>query len=494
VFSPANIGPAIMAAANEGILLRLVNAGIENHALQLLGGYFDLLAEDGKRAPTLRSQHTTLLPAGKTKDVLFQPDTNGLYTLFDRRLRTVNDTARTGGMFAQIQIGTCADCVDFSTEITESFSAAQDLDSIFEVLYGGAGIRLEGNTWRRTVGGYTITPNTVLEFTYESTAVGEIQGIGFDTDTGPSQNRTFRLAGTQNWGINDFVYNTGSGPQSFTIPVGQYFQGTNMNLILVNDHDGGVADSDGTFSNVRIFEAPPPPSPPVIVNPGLQTTREGTNESVSVLASDVNGDAIIFSAAGLPAGLSIAPDGTISGIPSAAGTSVVTVTVDDGNSGTDSATFNWTVVPPCADCIDFSAVTTESFGGGQDVDSNFTVLTAGAGIRLAGNTWRRTLDSYTVTPNTVLEFTYENTAVGEIQGIGFDADAAVSSNRIFKLIGTQTWGITDFVYNGSGPQDFTINVGGFYQGTGMNLILVNDHDVAAPDSNGTYSNVRIFEQ
>jgi hypothetical protein len=33
----------------------------------------------------------------------------------------------------------------------------------------------------------------------------------------------------------------------------------------------------------------------------------------------------------------------------------------------------------------------------------------------------------------------------------------------------------------------------FYQGTGMHLVLANDHDVANPDSSGTFTGVRIYE-
>ncbi|MFD0726684.1 putative Ig domain-containing protein [Lysobacter brunescens] len=60
--------------------------------------------------------------------------------------------------------------------------------------------------------------------------------------------------------------------------------------------------------------------------------------------SDANGDALSYTATGLPSGLSIdAATGLISGTPSALGTFSVTVTASDGRGGTASATFAITV-------------------------------------------------------------------------------------------------------------------------------------------------------
>jgi FtsP/CotA-like multicopper oxidase with cupredoxin domain len=75
--------PAVNAAAN-GTLLRLLNAGLANHAPQLVGGHFVVVAEDGYPAPVRRSQTSTLLAASKTVDVLVA---TGNYGLFDRMAR-----------------------------------------------------------------------------------------------------------------------------------------------------------------------------------------------------------------------------------------------------------------------------------------------------------------------------------------------------------------------------------------------------------------------
>jgi lysophospholipase L1-like esterase len=85
---------------------------------------------------------------------------------------------------------------------------------------------------------------------------------------------------------------------------------------------------------------------PVVTSPGNQSGTVGVAVSLSIAASDADGDPLAYSASGLPAGLTInASSGRISGTPSAAGTSNVTVTASDGRGGTGTASFTWTVMP-----------------------------------------------------------------------------------------------------------------------------------------------------
>jgi len=83
---------------------------------------------------------------------------------------------------------------------------------------------------------------------------------------------------------------------------------------------------------------------PSVTNPGNQSGQVGTPVSVQVQASDPQGDALTYSATGLPAGLAIASGtGLISGTPTAAGTSTVTVTAKDPANNSGSTTFTWTI-------------------------------------------------------------------------------------------------------------------------------------------------------
>ncbi|MEM7481793.1 MAG: M36 family metallopeptidase [Acidobacteriota bacterium] len=154
----------------------------------------------------------------------------------------------------------CSDCIDWSVTGTVSYST-QDASADVTVEDGGDTLLLEQNTWRRTTDTFTVTSNTVLEFDFSSTDEGEIHGIGFDEDdTISNAVRVFQVHGTQNWGSanHDFDnYVAGSGFVTYSIPVGQYYTGSGLRLVLVNDKDAGALTNDSRFRNVRIYEDVP---------------------------------------------------------------------------------------------------------------------------------------------------------------------------------------------------------------------------------------------
>jgi O-glycosyl hydrolase len=84
-----------------------------------------------------------------------------------------------------------------------------------------------------------------------------------------------------------------------------------------------------------------------VTNPGTQTGKVGTAASLQIQASDsAAGQTLTYSATGLPAGLSISSStGLISGTPTTAGTSSVTVTATDTTGASGSAAFSWTINP-----------------------------------------------------------------------------------------------------------------------------------------------------
>ena len=89
-----------------------------------------------------------------------------------------------------------------------------------------------------------------------------------------------------------------------------------------------------------------------VTNPGNQTSTVGTAASVQIHATDsASGQTLTYSATGLPAGLSInASSGLISGTPTTAGTSNVTVTAKDTTNASGSTSFTWTVNPVGGGC------------------------------------------------------------------------------------------------------------------------------------------------
>nr|WP_268873561.1 putative Ig domain-containing protein [Streptacidiphilus neutrinimicus] len=88
-----------------------------------------------------------------------------------------------------------------------------------------------------------------------------------------------------------------------------------------------------------------------VTNPGDQTGTVGTAASLQVSASDTATGTLSYAATGLPAGLSIdSSTGLVSGTPTAAGTSSVTVTATDSTGPSGSASFTWTVNPGSSGC------------------------------------------------------------------------------------------------------------------------------------------------
>ncbi len=79
-------------------------------------------------------------------------------------------------------------------------------------------------------------------------------------------------------------------------------------------------------------------------NPGNQTTTVGGSVSLQMTGSDSgSGQTLSYTATGLPAGLSISSGGLISGSPTTAGTSSVSVTAKDSTGASGSTSFSWTV-------------------------------------------------------------------------------------------------------------------------------------------------------
>src|SRR5450759_4092544 len=101
----------------------------------------------------------------------------------------------------------------------------------------------------------------------------------------------------------------------------------------------GTPNGSAAFTGANIIS---------VTNPGSQTSTAGSPLSLQVQASDTgSGSTLSYSAAGLPAGLVInSGTGLISGTPSTAGSSTVTVTATDGTSASGSTTFTWVIQAP----------------------------------------------------------------------------------------------------------------------------------------------------
>jgi hypothetical protein len=145
--------------------------------------------------------------------------------------------------------------------------------------------------------------------------------------------------------------------------VGQSMVSTNTqglsSTTLTLGQSGGVNSVTATVAalpSVSFVETGTvPPQTPTLINPGNQTSVEGATASLALMGNDPDGDALIYSAVGLPAGLSINPaTGLISGkISVGTGTYPVTTTVADGSLSA-SQFFTWTVTAPQTPFVDVS--------------------------------------------------------------------------------------------------------------------------------------------
>ncbi len=144
--------------------------------------------------------------------------------------------------------------VAFEADSISSYGENQDQGGTAVVTDDGAGIALDGNTWKSVPFEYDVSPDTVIEFEFRTDAEGEIHAVGLDDRSEHSPARAMRFAGDQHWGYDAGEY-TGDGEwQTIRVNVGEQFTGEADRMFFVNDHDGG-GEVRGEFRNIRVFEA-----------------------------------------------------------------------------------------------------------------------------------------------------------------------------------------------------------------------------------------------
>ncbi|MFL6114919.1 MAG: putative Ig domain-containing protein, partial [Catenulispora sp.] len=185
-----------------------------------------------------------------------------------------------------------------------------------------------------------------------------------------------------------------------------------------------------------------------VTNPGNQTGTVGTAISpVQIQATDSAGQALTYSATGLPAGLSISSSGVISGTPTAGGTSNVTVTATSP-SGSGSAMFTWTIGTGdnTGGCHVTYARTSEWAGG---FTANVTIANSGpAAVNGWTLTWSFPGDQKIT--NAWSATTTQNGTNVSATNANYNGMIASGGNTSFGFQGT--WGSND-----SSPTAFTLN-------------------------------------
>jgi chitinase len=177
---------------------------------------------------------------------------------------------------------------------------------------------------------YTVKVATAGTYTVSlrlASPSGVTDGLHIASSSGANLSGNINVPATGGWQTWTTVTAT------VTLPAGQQ-------TLTIDQDNGGWNIHQLTFAS----STTPPANTVTVSSPGNQTGTVGTAASLKVSGTDsASGQTLTFSATGLPAGLSISSSGLISGTPTTAATSNVTVTATDTTGAKGSASFTWTI-------------------------------------------------------------------------------------------------------------------------------------------------------
>jgi len=124
-----------------------------------------------------------------------------------------------------------------------------------QVSNGGNELILDGNNWQYILMANEVDASTVLEFEFRSDSLAEIHGIGLMKDANLVSDTFFKLAGSEDFGINDFSYEKLGEYQTFSIPIGQYFSGKFNRILFAVDNDANEESPNTIIRNLKIINA-----------------------------------------------------------------------------------------------------------------------------------------------------------------------------------------------------------------------------------------------
>jgi flagellin-like protein len=144
--------------------------------------------------------------------------------------------------------------------------------------------------------------------------------------------------------------------------------------------------------------------------------------------------------------------------------------------------------------VDFTSDGVITHGGGQDSDSTQWQIIDDTILRMWGNNWKATMKTLNVAGDGTQAICFDflsNGTQAEINGVGLDTDSSLSANRLYRIYGTQNWGINDhYGYAGGGVwQSYSLILDDF-SGDFDRVVFTNDAD-ASQATNIYYRNVRV---
>ena len=243
-----------------------VNATISNNVMfnTISNWSTSFAAQSGVDEPVLADPQ--FVSSGFRPDPWFRPDTGS--PLVDEGVVVPGITDGFSGLAPDIGRYESETTVG-NVVLTENFSSYSDQDKDgTATLNSPSSLTLTGNRWRKFPFAYTVTPDTILEFSVSATDTGEFLAIGFDNDNIHSnQKRAFQFAGSQNWGTSEKLlptYVANSGIKTYSVRVGDYFTGAMQYLVFVADDDSIPSSANVTFSDIAVYEdVPSGPGAPV---------------------------------------------------------------------------------------------------------------------------------------------------------------------------------------------------------------------------------------
>jgi hypothetical protein len=294
-----------------------------------------------------------------------------------------------------------------------SLSTASNSRGWSETVWNGSGSGCSADdakpTWQTDTGCARRTNNDVSAVADPNTGVAVYntysQGgwleVGGTSASSPIIAATFALGGTPAAGTYPSSYLYQHTSNLFDVTSGS--NGTCSPAYLCTGevgYDGptGLGTPDGTAA---FTSGGTTGNTVTVTNPGSQTGTVGTPVSLQIHATDsASGQTLTYSATGLPAGLSISSSGLISGTPTTASTSSVTVTATDTTGAKGSASFSWTISTSGGSCTVTQLLGNPGFETGSAAPWTSTagvINPNGAGETAHSGTWYAWLDGYGTT-------------------------------------------------------------------------------------------------
>ena len=264
-------------------------------------------------------------------------------------------------------------------------------------------------TWSFTTEASTNQAPVITEGDTTSVTMSE---DGSPTAFSKTLNATDADGNTLTWSVSTPASNgtasasgTGTSKAITYTPTANY-NGSDSFVVQVSDGNGGT---DTITVNVTITSVN---DNPTLTNPGAKTNAENDVVSLQVLANDVDlpAQTLTYSASGLPDGLSInTSTGLISGTVSASASTnspySVTLGVSDGNGGSASVNFTWTITHTTTQPSDLTCTTIQP-----------KPMTASTGEKPQSKVWNYNGAWYAVFPTSATGASSAGTWLWKLQG------------------------------------------------------------------------------